>query len=205
LIRHPWFLIPLSGLIVFSACTEVRPVIRENSYAPVEPSLEKLTILPLFTSRELMSEEGAASIHRFVIEALDERGVAVIPLDPLAVGLPAELSGAPRADLDAVARDVVQRLEATGLLLGEVSRYGGRVGARRAVSQPASVAFALALYEVPSGRRLWSGWFDETQQALGESPRERVRLPGGGLRWLTAGELARWGAAEMVKAMLTTR
>jgi hypothetical protein len=160
-------------------------VIRESSYASVEPSLEKLAILPLFASRDLMSEEGAASIHGFVIEALEERGV--------------------RSDLAAVARDVVKRLDATGLLLGEVSRYRGRVGARRAVSQPASVAFELALYEVPSGRRLWSGWFDETQQALGESPRERVRLPGGGLRWLTAGELARWGAGEMIKAMLSTR
>jgi hypothetical protein len=180
-------------------------VIRESSYASVEPSLEKLAILPLFASRDLMSEEGAASIHEFVIEALEERGVAVTPLDRLELGLPAREPGAPRSDLAAVARDVVKRLDATGLLLGEVSRYRGRVGARRAVSQPASVAFELALYEVPSGRRLWSGWFDETQQALGESPRERVRLPGGGLRWLTAGELARWGAGEMIKAMLSTR
>ena len=198
-------LLPLFVMIAVTACTEVRPVVRDTRYAPVEPSLEKLAILPMFASEGLTSREGVASLHRFIIGALSERGVLVDALDPLALGLPSRNPTAPRHDLNAVARDVARKVDATGLLVGEVTRYRVRVGGGRAASQPASVAFALTLYEVPSGRRLWTGWFDETQLALGESPRERVRLPGGGLRWVTAPELARWGSTEMVEAMLAAR
>ena len=52
------------------------------------------------------------------------------------------------------------------------------------------------LCSAPGARRLWSGQFDETQQPLSENVLSASRYPGGGSRWLTAEELATWGARE---------
>ena len=65
------------------------------------------------------------------------------------------------------------------------------------------MAFELSLHAVPSGRRVWTARFDETQVDLSTAPGRARRYPGGGTRWLSAGELARWGAdnvaAELVR------
>ena len=68
-------------------------------------------------------------------------------------------------------------------------------------TSPASVAFELVLYGLPDGRRLWSGVFDETQIPLSDGPVRARRYPGGGTRWLSAGELARWGAGQAAEAL----
>ena len=51
---------------------------------------------------------------------------------------------------------------------------------------------------VPVKHELWNGVFAETQQALSENILSTYGYPGGGMRWLTAEELARWGAEETV-------
>ena len=94
---------------------------------------------------------------------------------------------------------------ATGVLLGQVFRYRERRGEALGSSQPASVAYELTLYAAPQGRRLWSSRFDETQQALGANMLNLPRYPGRGTRWLTAAELARWGADAAAQALAANR
>ena len=53
----------------------------------------------------------------------------------------------------------------------------------------------------PGGEQLWRATFDERQQALSENVFNAARYPGRGSRWLSAGELARWGAEEVAQVM----
>ena len=56
----------------------------------------------------------------------------------------------------------------------------------------------MTLYTAPGAQKLWKAVFAETQQALSENILSTYRYPGGGMRWLTAEELAKWGAEETV-------
>ena len=65
---------------------------------------------------------------------------------------------------------------------------------------PASVAFALYLVEVKTGRRIWRGVFDETQRPLTDNllqARQSLKM---GVKWLSARELARFGVEQVVKS-----
>jgi hypothetical protein len=87
------------------------------------------------------------------------------------------------------------------VLLGKVYRFREREGQALGASRAASVGYEVTLFEAPGGRRLWTSRFDETQQALTENIFNAQRYPGGGRRWLTAAELARWGAEGAAKAL----
>jgi len=60
------------------------------------------------------------------------------------------------------------------------------------------VSFSAILYAAPVAHRFWNKAFDETQRPLSEHILNAPRYPGGGTRWLTAAELAQWGAQAMV-------
>ena len=85
-----------------------------------------------------------------------------------------------------------------------LSRYRERNASDSAIPRPSSVAFEVSLHHVPTGRRLWTGRFDETQVSISEGILRARRYPGAGTRWLSAAELARWGATEIVAALTST-
>ena len=91
---------------------------------------------------------------------------------------------------------------ATSVVLGEVYRWRKRSGEALGTDRPASVGYQMSLHQAPGGRRLWNSRFDETQRPLSDDVRNLGRYPGGGSRWLTAAELARWGAAASAKSLV---
>ena len=66
--------------------------------------------------------------------------------------------------------------------------------------EPSRVSFGITIYDVETGRRLWRGRFNWTQKILTENILLARQYAGGGTRWLAVTELARWGAAEMVRS-----
>ena len=82
-----------------------------------------------------------------------------------------------------------------------VSRYREREGERFGSTGAASVAFSAIIYTAPVAHRFWNRKFDETQRPLSEHIVNARRYPGGGTRWLTAAELAQWGAQSMIEAI----
>jgi hypothetical protein len=85
------------------------------------------------------------------------------------------------------------------VILGSVWRYR-----ERTPDMGASVAFTVYLLEVDNGRRIWRGRFDKTQQALTDDLRDAGIFFKEGARWLTAGELARYGIAQVMQSFPET-
>ncbi|UCH19542.1 MAG: hypothetical protein JSU83_13235 [Deltaproteobacteria bacterium] len=63
----------------------------------------------------------------------------------------------------------------------------------------ASIAFAVFLVDVPTGKRLWRGAFDGTQKALTEDVVGGLKAIKMGIRWLSADELARYGVKQVFR------
>ena len=84
------------------------------------------------------------------------------------------------------------------VFIGFLYRFDERVGASLAVEKPASVGYDLHLFRVKDGKMVWSGRFDEPQQALTD---DLLKI-GAFLRrkavWLKAEELASVGMDEIL-------
>jgi hypothetical protein len=109
----------------------------------------------------------------------------------------------PRDDLRDTALTLSQKvgklLGADFMAVGSVWKYRERVGGARAVSSPASVAFALHLVDVQSGNIVWSKSFSQTQRSLSENILDAKAFFDQGAKWLTADELASYGVKEILK------
>jgi hypothetical protein len=189
-------------------------VVQPRVYAPSRDWLRKVVVVP-FTPRPELSraapgdgvsaETAVKLVGRFVTEAVAARGIDVVPASDLAVALSGEAPPMPVLGASEAAEFAAREFGATAVLLGEVWRYRERAGEALGASRAASVAFEVTLFAAPSGQKLWSARFDETQRALSENVLNARRYPGGGTRWLTAAELARWGAQAAAGAMPADR
>jgi hypothetical protein len=94
---------------------------------------------------------------------------------------------------------VGKMLGADFMAVGSVWKYRERVGGARAVSSPASVAFALHLVDVQGGNVIWSKSFVQTQRSLSENILDAKAFFDQGAKWLTADELASYGVKEILK------
>ena len=190
------------------------PAVRTQRFpaAAEELRLRRVVVLPFRVSGELARvperpdaptpDEGAKLVGRYVAEALGAQGLEVIPADDLRGSLPAEITPTTPIDPVALARVAADRFGADAVLMGVVDRYRERTGEAIGTTHPASVSFRVTLHRAPDGAPLWGAVFDETQAPLNENVLNARRYPGGGTRWLTAEELARWGADELAKELM---
>ena len=204
-----------SGLalaVAVLACSNPASVLQWQSYAAQHVALRKVAVVPLYTGSEFVAGEvphdidGATAadlVGRFLTEAIAERGRMVVAPSDLALAFTRDGRDTPRRDPQAAAEVAAAEFGATGVLLGTVSRYRERTGEALGALRPASVAFEVTLYAAPGGEKLWGARFDQTQETLMANPLKASRYPGGGLRWLTAGEFARWGVTQMAKVLFS--
>jgi hypothetical protein len=143
--------------------------------------------------------DAVSLLEAYVGDGLAERGLDVVPASDMRAVLGAE--GAPPGRLDprAVARLAHERFGADAVVLGDVTRFLERSGEALGSEQPASVGFAVRIHRAPTGERVWAAEFEETQLAWSDNVLLTTRYPGGGTRWLTAAEFARWGAREVTR------
>ncbi len=204
----------LAVCIALTACPKPAPVVQQRTYAVSAGSLRKVAVMPFYprpelsasaSGRGLNSAEVAELVSTFITEALAAQGISVVAPSDLVTAFTASGVATPRLDPRAAASTASQKFGASAVLLGEVYRWRDRSGGRRGSSQAASVGYEMTLYQAPSGRRLWSSRFDETQRPITENVLNAPRYPGGGMRWLTAAELARWGADAAATAIASGR
>jgi hypothetical protein len=135
-----------------------------------------------------------AMMTRLVYSTLHHRfGGNVVPMDDVQ----SAYAGIRLVDNRDTPRTLVRRLgkalSADLVMFGMVWRYRDIGAIEGAPEQPASVAFALYLVDAGSGRRIWRGVFNETQEYAFKNMfkfTDRIKM---GLKWLTADQLARYG------------
>jgi hypothetical protein len=101
------------------------------------------------------------------------------------------------ADLGMI-MEIGRRLEADGVVLGRVYRFRERIGRDYSAETSAAVTFDLLLIQVPQGRLLWEGQFNESQQPLTENLFNIGAFFQRKGRWLTARELAESGLDDVL-------
>lgn len=178
-------------------------VVSEKRYAATHDALRKVAVIP-FTGANV-DPQGVELVERFVTEELGRSGVQVVPATELRIAFQSHPRGATPTHVPSVARVAVDNFRATGVLMGHVTRFRDRVGDKYGADQPASVAFRITLHDTPVGRKLWTILFDDTQVSLTEDPRRARLYPGGGTRWLTGPELARYGSKAAAQALAASR
>ena len=83
------------------------------------------------------------------------------------------------------------------VVYGTVYRMRDRDASVMSERSAASVWFEVSVVKAPGAGRVWDASFNETQRPLNQNLFNAPRYPGGGTRWLSAEELARWGAQEL--------
>jgi len=198
------------GALLVTSCTH-RPLVEVRQLAsPVPAALRALAVAPFYPGPTLYHGRGpgdeaawavASLVSRYVTEAIAERGIIVIAPNELETAFIGEGAVVPRGDGVAAAAVAHRSFGATGVMLGEVTRYRERSGTAIGSEVPASVGFRVTLYSAPDGKRLWEAVFDETQPSLTQDLLRARKYPGGGSRWLTAAELAQFGASKVAEAL----
>lgn len=202
----------VAAVLALASCSVVRPApVVQNQTMRIPPgALKRIAVLP-FSYRDTMrnnSDAGGTSpeiaaelVTRFLTEAMAKRGIQVIPASDLSTALSAQ--GLRPTDINprTAAALAASKFGATAIMMGQVSRYRERQGERFGSTGAASVAFNTTIYAADPVQRVWSSQFDETQRALSENIVNARRYPGGGTRWLTAAELAQWGAESAVATL----
>lgn len=203
--------------LVFSfglACAGQAPVVDAKVLEIDPPTLRRIAVSPFLPSPHFKGDapagdstggeaaDAAALTTRFVTEAFAAEGFDMVAADDLANVFTALGKPVPHGEVESFARVAAKEFGATALLTGEVYRYKARQGGGFGATRPASVGFTVVLYATSDGRELWNARFDKTQPALSENLLEARRYPGKGSHWLTAAELARWGASEAAKRLL---
>ena len=90
-------------------------------------------------------------------------------------------------------------LKADMVIQGYLYRFEDRVGADYSAESAASVAFDVYLIDCVEQKLVWSGYFDQTQQALSEDLRYIGTFFRRGGRWITAEEMATTAMDDMFK------
>jgi hypothetical protein len=214
-----WVLWSLALLSILGAACEARtpmrirpgPVVTASRIARSDESMQKVAVMPFYpeapSARSMgggtggVSWDSAALVASYFYEALVAQGVTAIAPSDLEVAFTGLGLLVPRLDPKTAAERAAKDFGATAVVLGRVTRWRERDGSAAGATRPASVAFEVSLHQTPTGRRLWTGRFDETQKSITEAILRARQYPGGGIRWLTTEEFARWGAEEVAKSM----
>jgi hypothetical protein len=106
-----------------------------------------------------------------------------------------------RDTLRTLAMRLAQVVKADAVVAGNIWRYRKRRIDSEGTEVPASVSFAVYLIESESGKVLWRGSFEESQQKPSEEMLDiRAMLKSKG-KWLSADELARRGVKKAFKGL----
>ena len=191
----------------------VRPqaLVKEQTFSAVEGSLRVVGVMPFYPRPELARQLEGGDLSRddvadlvstYFAEALRGMDVAVISPSDIALAFSNQGRALSRKDPRTVAEVVAKEFGLSAIISGEVWRWRDRDGEAYGSERPASVGFEASLFEVEQGRRLWRGRFDHTQRTISGNIFAASQYPGGGTRWLTITELARWGARITVQTLV---
>lgn len=221
LAAHAGFLVALAVAALLATGCDTRspmrirpgPVVTAPRSLRNHDALRKVAVMPFYaqvpTGRSIGATESVTAYNADLIagyfsDALIASGISVIAPSDLELAFTGKGLAVPKENPLLAVERASADFGATAVAVGRVTRWRERQGSAAGATQPASVAFEVSLYEAPTGRRVWTGRFDETQKSITESIFRARQYPGSGTRWLSTEEFARWGAKEVAKSMLAS-
>jgi hypothetical protein len=193
------------------------PIIEDEVHQMDPKALERVAVAPFLPAPDFRGNEepgvpaggeaaeAAALTTRIASEAFAAAGFDVIPASDIARVFEVKGQVVPHGDVAAFVEAAAREFGATSVLLGTVYRYRARHGGELGATGPASVGYELALHAAPDAGMLWSARFDHTQKAFSEDVFGAWRYPGAGSSWMSAAELARWGADAAAERLAELR
>ena len=195
---------------VLAGCSQANPsVVRDQTFSAPVDATQVVAVVPFAYRPELemdaktgglKPQEVADLVTTFVAESLAAQGIKVVPPSDVEVVFTNQGRAVPRRDPRAAAEVAGREFGATSVVTGEVIRWREREGEAYGADEPASVGFEYSLRAL-TGRTLYHTRFDHTQRTLTGDPLTARKYPGGGMRFLTAAELARWGANAAAESL----
>lgn len=203
MLKHSFRVLVLASMACFTtACLHSFARIQTTSAMQSKQStLNSVAILPFSEGPSVPHDQSiGALVSRYMAEALAAQGFQVIPASDVQTVL-GETAG--------TGVEISQRLQekfgVDSILTGEVLHYEVLRGSAAGATKPARVGFHTTLYRAQDSEKLLDAAFDERQVAVSENLLVATRYPGGGSRWLSAEELARWGSEKVAKALAKLR
>jgi hypothetical protein len=206
---EPWVaLIVLGGLL--GGCgprylqTELSP---DVSLYPVS----RIVVLPVVIGSmdRPAGERGAGQVEpgagvvltRLLYEVLEqERQFELVPLAEVEAYAPQPSVPMTPDDVQALA----VALDAEGILQGVVTVYREREGSHVGVTTPAAIGLNFWMVRGRDNHVIWEGSYYEQQQSMTEELRTvPLYFRRGGVRWLTAEELAEYALVALVRTLPT--
>ena len=191
------------GAAAISACA---PPVRGQQHPALfqGDAIQSIAIVPFSRPAERGDDptldEGAALVERYLAEAFAARGLKTIPAGDVAIAARSKgFTQGQKISPRFFAQLCAEEFGVASVLTGEMRRYTDRIGEALSARQPASVAFDVSIHNAPRGGRIWSAVFDETQRSMNQNVLTARRYPGGGTRWLSGTEFAKWAASEIVR------
>lgn len=204
-----WLVAWVLSLAAISGCAP-RYVVTLPADAWTPENVRNVIVLPLLPGSDLgkgaekgtlksgrIAPDAADRIAAQMVQILNDKGYRVIPSDALGISTPAVSSNLTREWI----LGFWPKVGADTLVTVLPVRYEDRVGGPAGVSSPASVAFELKIYRINDGTQVWQGAYGETQRSLFEDVGTLPLFIKRHGQWLTAEELAMYGATELLKAL----
>ncbi|MEK6576234.1 MAG: hypothetical protein AAB014_04020 [Nitrospirota bacterium] len=172
--------------------------------------LERIAIIP-FTEDDKEQDEGALKsrkvekgsgkkLTRIFYEALKTKSdINLIPMEDVTKIAGEIVNKEGQLPIKTMALKVGRELRADAILIGSVTSFQERIGGSFGITRPASVGFEVELYSVQDDKLLWKSGFYETQSSLTEDIGSLPLFIKRAGKWITADELARYGAEEVVR------
>lgn len=172
--------------------------------------LERIAIIP-FAEDDKEAEEGllksrraekgsGEKLTRILYEAMKTRSdIKIIPMEDVVMAAKEIVDKEGQLSIKTMALKVGKELKADAILIGSVTSFQERIGGSFGITRPASVGFEVDLYSVQDDKLLWKSGFYETQSSLTEDIGSLPLFIKRGGKWITADELARYGAEEVVR------
>jgi hypothetical protein len=173
------------ALLLAAALGCATPITSTLYEAPESGPVKKVALLPL------ANDETGVVTARLLQALNEETDFEVIgPEEALRAG----------AGRTPTAAELERDFAVDAVVAGDVRRFSEREGGPRGVERPAAVWFTLELRST-SGRLLWSGVYQETQEPLSDNVMRLGLAWQRGFKWVTAADLADYGARELARAM----
>ena len=197
----------LTDAPVFNSSSKIgiMPFLKGKYNIKIDEPLDKIltcTIGELCFFSDDILPDAEQKLTNYTHTALAKRlGIQILPKDMASDASSRLISTLSKATPHSLAMETGKSIGADLMLTGAVWRYKNR----QSPENPASVAFVIYLLDVSTGKIVWKDRFIKSQTALTDDIKNAAMFFRGGMKWLTADQLAQYGVDVVFKKFPYTK